>query len=68
MTMSQVRRILGPPNRKIWSEKFRADEYIYSRETKKDREGFATKYTNYYLFRANKLFYIELSRDALGGG
>lgn len=67
MSKREVTRILGTPNRTMWSTRFRADEIIYTRATPKDKEGVWTLYANYYLFRAGKLFYIELARDAIGG-
>jgi outer membrane protein assembly factor BamE (lipoprotein component of BamABCDE complex) len=68
MSQAQVRRILGPPDQKLKSKKFGADEYVYRRETKKDSEGVSTRFSNYYLFKSGKLFYIELSQDLIGGG
>ncbi len=68
MSRLQVQRILGTPKKSMWSKRFRAQEIIYSRHTKLDKEGMGTKYTNYYLFRADKLYFIELSQDAIGGG
>lgn len=74
MRESEVLRILGKPTKTIWSKKFQARELIYRREikySKKKREegnGTGVQFSNYYLFRNGKLFYIELSRDVVGGG
>ena len=73
MTESQVRRILGKPSRVMWSKKFNARELIYRREEKwkpkrgQEADGTGMSWRNYYLFRAGKLYYIEL-RQALEGG
>lgn len=67
MSKADVRRVLGPPKRTLWSKRFQADELVYSRETAKDDEGVSTKYSNYYLFKGGKLFYVELAVDAIGG-
>lgn len=68
MSISQVQRILGKPTKTMWSKKFNAQELIYRRETPKSSDGISTAYSNYYLFRGGKLYYIELAEDAIGGG
>lgn len=68
MSRQSVQRILGKPHKSFWSKKFAAQEIIYSRQTRKNREGMWHKWTNYYLFKDGKLYFIELSRDHLGGG
>ena len=68
MSQAQVRGILGAPNQKLKSKRFGADELLYRRETRKDSDGVSTRFTNYYLFRGGKLFYIELALNLIGGG
>ncbi len=67
MSQQEVRRILGKPTRSIWSDKFQSKELIYTRETPKDKEGISIKFSNYYLFRGDRLYYVELARDTIGG-
>lgn len=68
MSMASVTRLLSKPDRKVLSTRFHADEFIYSRESKKDKDGLSVKFTNYYLFKKGRLYYIELSQDLIGGG
>lgn len=68
MTLAEVQHVLGKPKKSIWSEKFQATELIYTRETPKSADGISTRYSNFYLFRGGKLFYIELAEDMMGGG
>lgn len=70
MTRAEVERILGKPRpaNSFYSSKFKAHELIYSRQTPKRKDGTSDKFTNFYLFRGGKLFYIELSYDQVGGG
>ena len=68
MSRPQVLRILGKPTKEIWSKKFKAQELIYRRQPKLDKEGMGVAYSNYYLFRNGRLFYVELSQSAIGGG
>jgi outer membrane protein assembly factor BamE (lipoprotein component of BamABCDE complex) len=68
MSKSQVRKILGQPDRSFFSKKFNADEFVYARTTKKTSDGLSAKYTNYYLFKKDSLYFIELRYDLIGGG
>jgi hypothetical protein len=52
----------------MWSKRFNAQELIYRKATPKDKEGMGVAYSNYYLFKGGKLFYIELAQDSMGGG
>lgn len=67
MTPKQVESILGKPSKRFYSKKFQADEMAYYRERKRPGESSPRKYSNYYLFRHDKLYYIELRNDSLGG-
>ncbi len=73
MTETQVRNILGKPTKQMWSKKFEARELIYRRrdtwlKSKQDGGGEeGTDWSNYYLFRNGKLYYIEFSQSAIGG-
>ena len=55
MTKGQTRSILGRPDRSFYSKKFRADEFVYTHTTKKTADGLSGKYTNYYLFKNDRL-------------
>ncbi len=68
MTKRQVRNILGRPQRSFYSQMFKADEFVYTHTTKKTADGISGKYTNYYLFKNDRLFFIELRYDMIGGG
>jgi len=68
MSKQQVRNILGRPDRSFFSKKFNADEFVYTHTTKKTADGLADKYTNYYLFKKDRLYFIELRYDMIGGG
>ena len=68
MTKGQTRSILGRPDRSFYSKKFRADEFVYTHTTKKTADGLSGKYTNYYLFKNDRLFFIELRYDLIDGG
>lgn len=68
MTKRQVRNIPGRPDRSLFSNKFNADDFVYTRTTKKTKDGLSSKYTNYYLFKNDRLFFIELKYDSIGGG
>lgn len=68
MTPGQVEAILGKPSKRFYSKKFQADEMVFYCERKGPSEEWTRKYSNYYLFRNGKLFYIELRNDVLGGG
>lgn len=63
MTRLNVESRLGAPTRTLWSKKFNAQELIYSRRTRKDATGNSTRFSNYYLFKNGKLYYIELASD-----
>ncbi|MEQ1932574.1 MAG: hypothetical protein ABL962_01655 [Fimbriimonadaceae bacterium] len=74
MTEADVLRVLGKPKKAIYSKKFQARELIYRREVvwpkKKGAEplnGTGMRWSNYYLFRNGRLFYIELCQDLVGG-
>lgn len=68
MTQAEVRKILGNPQKAFWSKKFKAKELVYSRETPKEADGTNWNFTNYYLFRGDKLYFIELTQHLIGGG
>lgn len=68
MTEREVVSRLGKPQKAIWSKKYDARELIYSRETRKDKDGVSVRYTNYYLFSNGRLAMIELDRSTIGGG
>ena len=68
MSKQQVRNLLGRPDRSFFSKKFKADEFVYTRTTKKTADGLSDKYTNYYLFKKDRLYFIELRYDMIGGG
>jgi hypothetical protein len=68
MTRMQVIDKLGIPSQSLYSKRFTADELIYQRYTEKDKRGWYGRYANFYLFRNNRLFYIEVSYDLIGGG
>ena len=68
MTRKQVVHKLGIPSQSLYSERFKADELIYQRYTPKDKRGWYGRYANFYLFRNDMLFYIELSCNLIGGG
>ena len=68
MSKQQVRNILGRPDRSFFSTKFSAYEFIYTHTTKMTADGLAGKYTNYYLFKKDRLYFIELRYDMIGGG
>lgn len=67
MTRKQVINKLGIPSQSLYSERFKADELIYQRYTSKNPHGWYSRYANFYLFRNDKLFNIELSYDHIGG-
>jgi hypothetical protein len=68
MSLKEVQRKLGKPTKSMWSKRFNAQELIYRKATPKDKEGMGVAYSNYYLFKGGKLFYIELAQDSMGGG
>ncbi|MBX3118277.1 MAG: hypothetical protein KF784_04370 [Fimbriimonadaceae bacterium] len=68
MSQQEVKQILGKPQKAFWSKRFLAKELVYTRQTPLNADGMGVKYSNYYLFRDDKLYYIELSVDAIGGG
>lgn len=74
MTEAEVLRVLGKPKKAIYSKKFQARELIYRREVvwpkkrgEEARNGTGMLWSNYYLFRNGRLFYIELCQDLVGG-
>jgi hypothetical protein len=68
MSPAQVRAVLGKPTRRLWSTRFNAYELVYSRITGSRAREDRVQYKNYYLFRNDKLFFVELREDALDGG
>ncbi|HZH97951.1 MAG TPA: hypothetical protein VEX38_03190 [Fimbriimonadaceae bacterium] len=68
MTENQVRKLLGKPKKVMWSKKFDSRELIYRRQERKDQHGMYTIWSNYYLFKEGKLYFIELASDLIGGG
>lgn len=68
MTRMQVIEKLGNPSQSLYSKRFKADELIYQRYTPKDKRGWYGRYANFYLFKNNRLFYIEVSYNLIGGG
>ena len=68
MSRTEIIRRLGIPSQSLHSKKMQADELIYQRYTAKDKRGWYGRYANFYLFRNDRLFYIELSYDLIGGG
>ena len=67
MSEHRVLSILGKPTKAIWSKRFKARELIYRVQTRLSKDGVGQSASNYYLFRGGKLYYVELSRNKIGG-
>ncbi|MEO7453486.1 MAG: hypothetical protein ABIV13_01840 [Fimbriimonadales bacterium] len=67
MTRKQVMDKLGLPSQSLYSKRFSAQELIYQRYTPKNKDGWYGRYANFYLFRNDRLYYIELSYDMIDG-